>query len=194
MPEDLTHRAVPVTVLEDMVAGIDAILTIVGPVLAPDIKNRIESIGLRLAPRHFLPIVNPETMPGWPADNPNSIKPPDYIWREPNGDGWIDAWNGWYETLDEALADTNGGSNSGPRILTPGQGLIDRDNPPEPNPQLVKLLADWFQGELNFISERSSDMYNDWQAAIDDAKARHEALDIPWDDAFVPEHVREMLD
>jgi hypothetical protein len=58
---------------------------------------------------------------------------------------------------------------------------------------LTKLLADWFQGELNHISEHSGDMYNDWQAAIDDAKARHEALGVPWHNTFVPDYVREML-
>jgi hypothetical protein len=52
---------------------------------------------------------------------------PEYIWRDPNSDtGWIDAWNGWYETQTQALDDGAAGVGQ-PWILHPGEGIISED-------------------------------------------------------------------
>lgn len=34
--------------------------------------------------------------------------PPLPYWRDPNGDGWVDAWNGWYQTEEQAAEDCAG--------------------------------------------------------------------------------------
>lgn len=46
-----------------------------------------------------------------------------YVWREPDGEGWVDAWNGWYETLDQAMEDGANGVGR-PWVLQLGEGLI----------------------------------------------------------------------
>lgn len=56
---------------------------------------------------------------------------------------------------------------------------------------LHRLLADWFEGALGRISEHGH--ASDWPALIEDAKARHEALRIPWSNTFVPGYVREIM-
>ena len=48
---------------------------------------------------------------------------PAYVWHDPHSDGWVDAWNGWYPTLDEALRDAALGEGQ-PWTLEPGEGLI----------------------------------------------------------------------
>jgi hypothetical protein len=53
----------------------------------------------------------------------DTIIPP-YIWRDPHGPGWVDAWNGWYATLDEALEDASHGVTH-PTYLAYGEGLVD---------------------------------------------------------------------
>lgn len=52
---------------------------------------------------------------------------PDYIWHDPHSDGWVDAWNGWYSTLDEALRDATPGVGQ-PWVLEPGEGLITEED------------------------------------------------------------------
>lgn len=49
-----------------------------------------------------------------------------YVWRDPNSEGWVDAWNGWYATLDEALEDAANGVGR-PWVLQYGEGLITAD-------------------------------------------------------------------
>jgi|KBSMisStaDraftv2_1062788.scaffolds.fasta_scaffold30178_5 hypothetical protein len=56
---------------------------------------------------------------------------------------------------------------------------------------LRQLLVDWFDAEMFQISETGSSA--DWQSVVDDAKARHETFGIEWNDAFLPDYVREML-
>jgi len=55
---------------------------------------------------------------------------PDYFWRDPNGPGWIDAWNGWYPTLAQAMQDVppEQAAKAGPWRLQPGSGLIVGDD------------------------------------------------------------------
>lgn len=62
---------------------------------------------------------------------------------------------------------------------------------PDEHAELAKLLADWFEGALARISEHGTS--HEWPALIDDAKARHAALGIPWSNTFVPGYVREIL-
>jgi hypothetical protein len=50
---------------------------------------------------------------------------PDYIWHD-RGVGWIDAWNGWYPTLIEALDESAAGVGQ-PWILSSGEGIISQD-------------------------------------------------------------------
>lgn len=51
---------------------------------------------------------------------------PEYVWPDPfNEGGWVDAWNGAYETLDEALEDAAAGVGR-PWVLRSGEGLIDQ--------------------------------------------------------------------
>lgn len=48
----------------------------------------------------------------------------EYVWADPSGHGWIDAWNGWYDT--EAEAREQGATGIGrPRVLTLGEGIVD---------------------------------------------------------------------
>lgn len=69
------------------------------------------------------------------------------------------------------------------------------DNPDSVKPPecevLRTLLADWFEAALFRISEVGHSA--DWQELIDDAKARHAALRVPWSNTFVPEYVREIM-
>lgn len=57
-------------------------------------------------------------------ENEEAAEVPGYIWPAPKGDGWIDAWNGWYPTLDQAKEDAAAGIDQ-PWILHPGEDLID---------------------------------------------------------------------
>lgn len=66
---------------------------------------------------------------------------PDYIWPEPNGDGWIDAWNGWYDTLEHALEEAAGG-DSRPWVLNRGEGLVDEDERERRDSVRKGLIAD----------------------------------------------------
>jgi hypothetical protein len=59
---------------------------------------------------------------------------PEYIWRDPHSDGWIDAWNGWYETLEQALDEAAAGVGT-PWILPPGHGLISEGDTFWPSPE-----------------------------------------------------------
>lgn len=52
---------------------------------------------------------------------------PDFIWPDPDSNGWVDAWNGWYLTLEEALRDAPAGVGR-PWVLSRGQGLINDDD------------------------------------------------------------------
>ena len=56
----------------------------------------------------------------------NTPEVPEYIWRDPHSDGWIDAWNGFYLTLEEALRDAPAGVGR-PWVLQSGEGLIGDD-------------------------------------------------------------------
>ena len=51
---------------------------------------------------------------------------PNYIWRNPYGGGWIDAWNGSYETLEQALEEASAGVGR-PWILHHGECLISEE-------------------------------------------------------------------
>lgn len=51
----------------------------------------------------------------------------DYVWPCPDGAGWVDAWNGWYETEAQAREDGAGGLSGRPRVLEYGEGLITAD-------------------------------------------------------------------
>ena len=51
---------------------------------------------------------------------------PEYIWQHPTGPCWVDAWNGCYETLNEALENTGDGQGQ-PWILHRGEGCISQD-------------------------------------------------------------------
>jgi hypothetical protein len=66
-----------------------------------------------------------------------------------------------------------------------------RLHPDHRDEALRKLLADWFEAEVYRISETGGSA--DWQAVIDDAKARHETFGIEWSNAFVPDYMREIL-
>jgi hypothetical protein len=70
---------------------------------------------------------------------------PDYIWPEPNGDGWIDAWNGWYDTLEHALEEAAGGG-SRPWVLNRGEGLVDEDERERRDSVRKGLIADDTEG------------------------------------------------
>lgn len=54
------------------------------------------------------------------------IEIPDYAWPDPHGNGWIDAWNGWYSTLDEAITDGANGVGR-PWVLARGEGIITEE-------------------------------------------------------------------
>lgn len=52
----------------------------------------------------------------------------DYVWPDPHSEGWVDAWNGWYPTKDDALRDAFPAVSGGvPWDLAYGEGLIDED-------------------------------------------------------------------
>jgi hypothetical protein len=63
---------------------------------------------------------------------------PAYIWPSPDGKGWVDAWNGWYATLAEALEDAPAGDG---RLwwLQRGEGIISGD---EVDARRARLVAD----------------------------------------------------
>jgi hypothetical protein len=46
------------------------------------------------------------------------------IWADPSGDGWVDAWNGWYSDLAMAMRDGSNGVGR-PWLLSYGEGIID---------------------------------------------------------------------
>ena len=47
-----------------------------------------------------------------------------HIWPDPNSDGWVDAWNGWYATKEDALeADVP----KRPWIISYGSGIVSLD-------------------------------------------------------------------
>lgn len=50
----------------------------------------------------------------------------DYIWPAPSSEGWIDAWNGWYPTQEQAREEGAAGVGS-PWILRYGEDLIKQD-------------------------------------------------------------------
>lgn len=56
---------------------------------------------------------------------------PDHIWSDPHSDGYIDAWNGWYPTIEHALEDAGPGCpaeiEGAPWVLARGEGLIGDD-------------------------------------------------------------------
>jgi hypothetical protein len=74
-------------------------------------------------------------------------------------------------------------------------GLLDDEPTPKRpglSPDLLrKLLADWYEAEMYVLSETGSSA--DWQSLINDAKSRHEAFGLPWNNSFVPDYVREIL-
>lgn len=73
--------------------------------------------------------------------------------------------------------------------------LAYRNEPVDPVQTTAgSLIADWLTERCTNITDRSVDTYNDWQAAIDQAKAKAKAANIPWDDAFVPSYIRERLE
>lgn len=47
----------------------------------------------------------------------------DYVWPDPHSNGWIDAWNGYYDTEAEARRDGAAGVGR-PWVLAYGEGLI----------------------------------------------------------------------
>lgn len=59
------------------------------------------------------------------------------VWPNPNGNGWIDAWNGWYATEPEARECAAMGDLDR-RSLDPGEGLITYD---EQERRLARLRA-----------------------------------------------------
>jgi hypothetical protein len=52
--------------------------------------------------------------------------PQDYVWPAPSGEGWIDAWNGWYPTLAQAREEAAPGVGT-PWILAYGEDLISQE-------------------------------------------------------------------
>jgi len=57
---------------------------------------------------------------------------PEYIWPDPKNPGWfIDAWNGIYDSLEEALQEAVDGdwtnNDPGPWILQKGESIITTD-------------------------------------------------------------------
>lgn len=50
----------------------------------------------------------------------------DVIWPAPSGGGWIDAWNGWYETEAQAREEAAPGIGS-MKILRRDEDLITED-------------------------------------------------------------------
>jgi hypothetical protein len=69
--------------------------------------------------------------------------------------------------------------------------LAYRNEPADPASSLIrKLLAE----RITRLADSSTDTYNDWQRAIDQAKVEAEEAGVEWDDAFVPEYVRERLE
>lgn len=62
---------------------------------------------------------------------------------------------------------------------------------PDTKKVVRKLLADWFDAALYRISDTGCSL--DWPGLIEDAKARHEALGVPWDNSFVPGYVRDIM-
>ncbi|MGH3608879.1 MAG: hypothetical protein ACRDRD_12430 [Pseudonocardiaceae bacterium] len=61
-----------------------------------------------------------------------NTKVPEFVWRAPSGDGWIDAWNGWYPTLEQFLDEVATGLESGqlepgPWVLRPGENLVTQE-------------------------------------------------------------------
>ncbi len=49
-----------------------------------------------------------------------------YVWRSPDGNGWVDAWNGWYPELREAVDQAKAGVGR-PWVLQYGEGVVDED-------------------------------------------------------------------
>lgn len=51
--------------------------------------------------------------------------PQDYVWPDPNSDGWVDAWNGWYATEAEARSETwSNNAIQFPRLIDELQAVI----------------------------------------------------------------------
>lgn len=55
-----------------------------------------------------------------------ALPPRDYIWPDPDGEGWVDAWNGWYPTEAQAREDGAAGVGT-PWVLDYGEGLISSE-------------------------------------------------------------------
>lgn len=41
---------------------------------------------------------------------------PKYLWPNPSGSGWVDAWNGWYPTLEFAVSELQGANLEEPYL------------------------------------------------------------------------------
>ena len=63
---------------------------------------------------------------GVAADVIENENVPEYIWPAPKGEGWIDAWNGWYPTVEQAKEEAANGAGT-PWILRQGEDLITED-------------------------------------------------------------------
>ncbi len=53
---------------------------------------------------------------------------PKYLWPNPSGSGWVDAWNGWYPTLEFAVSELQGANLEEPWVLSPGDGLRENND------------------------------------------------------------------
>jgi hypothetical protein len=65
-------------------------------------------------------------------DDNKQTEVPDYFWPSPDNTGWwVDAWNGAYPSLAEALRESKVGdwanNDPGPRVLAYGENTITQD-------------------------------------------------------------------
>jgi hypothetical protein len=55
------------------------------------------------------------------------------------------------------------------------------------------VLKQWLSERCSNIAERSGSIAHDYEGAIVTARSMARAMDLPWDDQFIPSHVRDLL-